>query len=297
MRLLVTGASGQLGRAIARLPPDNTDIILKTRAELDIADAASIARNLDAAQPDAIVNAAAFTDVDRAESDRDQAFRANATGPRLLAEATSAAGIPLIHVSTDFVFDGTASRPYRPDDPTGPLNVYGASKLAGETAALDANADALVVRTSWLYGLDGRNFVTAILARLREGGRAEVVTDQLGSPTSVVNLARLLISAARHKISGGNIAGIRHFADDGVTSRFDFARAIRDEAVAAGLVDLSVSIEPAGSGANAPVRRPAYSALDSSDICAELDFGTTSWRTALAHSFRLFLYADASSLV
>ena len=286
MKLLVTGAGGQLGRAIKRLRKDGVDAVGTTRAELDITDVSTLARILDDLRPDVIVNAAAFTSVDRAEADRDGAFHANETGARLLARAVASAGISLIHISTDFVFDGIATRPYRPGDPTGPLNVYGASKLAGELAVLEADARALVVRTSWLYWLGGRNFATAIVAQLREPGRASVVTDERGSPTSAAILAELLVLAAQRKAAGDDISGIRHFADEGVTSRYDFACAIRDEAVAAGLVDPSASVAPVAGRADAPVRRPAYSALDSGDICAELGFPATPWRDALTRAFR-----------
>jgi dTDP-4-dehydrorhamnose reductase len=285
MKLLVTGGGGQLARAMAGLRKDDVEIIPRTRAELDIADAASIAQSLARVRPDAIVNAAAYTNVERAEADREAAFRANSVGPRLLAEATSAAGVPLIHISTDFVFDGNAARPYRPGDPTAPLNVYGESKLAGEMAVLDADPCALVIRTSWLYWMGGRNFVTAVLGRLREKGRVEVVTDQRGSPTSALSLAELLVGAAQQKI-GGDIAGIRHFADDGAVSRYGFACAIREEAIAAGFVGPSSSVDPVPGPTNAPVRRPAYSALDPSAISSEVPITSVQWRDALRHAMR-----------
>jgi dTDP-4-dehydrorhamnose reductase len=233
-----------------------------------------------------LVNAAAFTNVDRAEADRDGAFRANETGARRLARAAASAGVSLIHISTDFVFDGAASRPYRPGDQARPLNGYGESKLAGEMAVLEACSAALVVRTSWLYWLGGRNFVTAIVAQLRETGAASVVTDERGSPTSAANLAALLVLTAQRMTAGDDISGIRHFADEGVASRYDFACAIREEAVAAGLVDPSASVGPVAGRANVAVRRPAYSALDSSDIRTELGFPATPWRAALGRAFR-----------
>jgi dTDP-4-dehydrorhamnose reductase len=286
MKLLVTGAGGQLGRAMERLRTPGVEVLRRTHAELDITDAASIARNILEARPDVIVNAAGFTNVRLAESEREAAFRANKTGARLLAGATLSAGIPLIHISTDFVFDGAAVRPYRPGDATGPLNAYGESKLAGERAVLDENPDGLVVRTSWLYWLGGRNFVTSIVAHLRATARADVVADERGSPTSAASLAALLALAGQRKAAGKEISGIRHFADEGVTSRYDFACAIRDEAVAAGLVAPSASVVPVARRADAAVRRPAYSALDSSDIRAELGFPATPWRAALGRAFR-----------
>jgi dTDP-4-dehydrorhamnose reductase len=286
MRLLVTGAGGQLGRAIERLRISGVEILSRTHAEIDITDAAGVARNIDEARPDAIVNAAGYTNVRLAETEHEAAFRVNGTGAGLLAGAALSAGIPLVHISTDFVFDGAASRPYRPGDATVPINVYGASKLAGERAVLDRNPDGLVVRTSWLYSLGGRNFVTAIVAQLRQPGRAAVVTDEHGSPTSAAGLAALLVQAAQRKAAGENISGIRHFADEGVTSRYDFACAIRDEAAAAGFVDPSASVVLVAQSADVAVRRPAYSALDSSDIRTELGFPATPWREALRRAFR-----------
>jgi dTDP-4-dehydrorhamnose reductase len=286
MKLLITGAGGQLGRAMARVRVEGVDILGRTRAELDIADASSLARTLDQMRPDALINAAGFTDVRAAERARDLAFHINEAGARLVASATAAARIPLIHLSTDFVFDGAESRPYRPGDPTGPVNVYGESKLAGERAVLAADPGALVLRTSWLYWLGGRNFVTAIVGRLRGMEKADVVTDQRGSPTSAASLAALLILAAQRKVTGAPISGIRHFADEGVTSRYDFACAIREEAVAVGLVDPAASVVPTTGGTDEGVRRPAFSALDSGDVCRETGFPATPWRAALARAFR-----------
>ncbi len=285
MKLLVTGAGGQLGLALGAIQRPALDIVGRSRGDLDITDPSATAKAIDDTRPDIVVNAAAYTNVDGAEADRDGAFRGNAEGPRWLALATAAAGIPLIHISTDFVFDGAASRPYRPDDPTAPLNVYGASKLAGERAVLDADPSALVIRTSWLYRLGSRNFVTAILRLLRETGRVSVVADQRGSPTSATSLAEATIAAALRQAGGGGLSGIRHFADGGETSRYDFALAIRDEGIAAGLVGVSTSVEPV-TGGEAAVRRPAYSALDAGAICSELGFQQMSWREALARSFR-----------
>jgi dTDP-4-dehydrorhamnose reductase len=285
MRVLVTGAGGQLGLALRDLRQTDLQVEGRTRATFDITDASAVTSVLDEIRPDVIVNAAAYTQVDRAETDREAAFRVNEAGSRLLARAAVSTGIPLIHISTDFVFDGQASRPYRPDDATGPLNVYGQSKLAGENAVLDADPAALIIRTSWLYRLGSRNFVTTIIRLLRERGSVSVVADQFGSPTSATGLAEAIVSAARRKTTGNAPAGIRHFADDGMASRYEFAMAIRDEAVAHGLVEPTTSIAATSTAADAPVRRPPCSALDSDTLSTELCLQKTSWRTALAHAF------------
>jgi dTDP-4-dehydrorhamnose reductase len=285
MKILVTGAGGQLGLALRAIREPDLAVEGRTREAFDITDAAAVTNVLEDIRPDVIVNAAAYTNVDRAETDREAAFRINAAGPRLLARAAVSTGVPFIHISTDFVFDGTASRPYRPDDATGPLNVYGESKLAGESAVLDAEPAALIVRTSWLYRLGSRNFVTTIIRLLRERGSVSVVADQFGSPTSATSLAEAIVSAARRKTTGNALAGIRHFADEGIASRYEFALAIRDEAVAHRIVEPSTSIEATSTAADAPVRRPSCSALDSDKLSTELCLQKTPWRTALAHAF------------
>jgi dTDP-4-dehydrorhamnose reductase len=248
VKTLVTGAGGQLGRALLRrLGGAGVGL---PHAELPIEDAAAVARALDAHRPDRVVNAAAYTQVDRAESEPGIAFAANRDGAAHVARACAARGIRLVHLSTDYVFDGT--RPsWREDDPTGPLNVYGRSKLAGEQAVLDAHPGALVVRTSWLFSRDGANFVTTMLRLARQRPVLRVVADQRGCPTHADDLARALLAL--------EATGVVHFAGDGPTTWHGFATAIFAAA------RLEVTIEPiATSDYPTPARRPMSSVLDTS---------------------------------
>src|SRR3990167_2710756 len=265
MRLLVTGAGGQLGCALQSLERRDMRIIPLDHGGLDITDDDAIVGALRDHRPDVLVNAAAYTAVDRAEADVETAFKVNRDGPRKLAAASRAAGIAFIHVSTDFVFDGAASRPYRPEDKPNPLNAYGASKLAGESAVRDAAPDAVVIRTARLYALHGRNFVSTMLRLLQEKGRVAVVADQYGSPTSATNLAEAVVLAAEGKMLGTagspmSIVGIRHFADAGIVSWYELAAAVRDEGVAAGMLPCSAAVDPIlTEDYRSLARRPRYS--------------------------------------
>lgn len=258
MKALVTGAGGQLGRALIAAAPDGVDIIALDRAALDIGDAAAVAALVADHRPDVIVNAAAYTAVDKAEGETAEAARINSHGPAHLAAAARARGARLIHVSTDFVFDGTSSRAYRPEDQTAPLSVYGQTKLDGEIAALAENPDTLIVRTAWVYAAGGRNFLETMLRLMAERDALSVVADQIGTPTHAVSLAKALWAmAARAE------RGIVHWTDAGVASWYDFAVAIREEALAAGLPIRVETIRPiATADYPTPAHRPAFSLLN-----------------------------------
>ncbi|MCU0626359.1 MAG: dTDP-4-dehydrorhamnose reductase [Gemmatimonadaceae bacterium] len=278
MRAVIVGAAGQLGRAlVASAPRDGTCIAL-TSADLDIADRSRVDAVIDAHRPDVILNAAAYTAVDAAEQDRERAHAVNAAGPAHLARAARACGARLVHVSTDYVFDGRASRPYRPDDATAPLNVYGATKRAGEVGALEAHADVLVVRTSWVYGARGRNFVHTMLRLMHERGAVRVVADQVGAPTWTGSLASLVWAAAGR----GDISGIAHWCDAGVASWYDFAVAIAEEGVAARRLATMPAVEPIDTAAfPQAARRPGFSLLDVGDLPARLGVPRAHWRASL----------------
>jgi dTDP-4-dehydrorhamnose reductase len=277
MRVLICGAGGQLGRALAASAPAGCEVKALTRAGLDIGDGAAVARVANELRPNLILNAAAYTGVDRAESEPEAAFRINGDGPGHLAAAATAVGARLIHVSTDFVFDGSQGRPYRPDDTTMPLGVYGASKLAGEKAAAAAHPATLIVRTAWVYSDVGSNFLLTMLRLMRDRGEVGVVADQVGAPTSTVSLASALWGLA-----DSGLAGVIHFTDAGVASWYDFAVAIAEEALAAGLLETPPRVRPiATSDYPTPARRPSYSVLDSSAAYARLGGPAPHWRAAL----------------
>ena len=278
MRVLITGAGGQLGRALIALAPDDTTVRAVSHGQLDIADVSAVEAALRDFRPDVLINAAGFTRVDDAETERAAAERANATGPAVLAAAGRRLGAWLVQVSTDYVFDGEQSHPYSPAAPTHPLSVYGRTKLQGEQAvARELPAHSTVVRTSWLYAADGRNFLTTMLRLMRSRPQLTVVSDQIGAPTSVTGLARVLWAFTRRRAPG-----VYHWCDSGVASWYDFAIAIAEEAVSVGVLAYSPPILPITS-ADYPTaaRRPPCSILDKRDTERLLGLAALHWRRAL----------------
>ena len=274
MKVLVTGASGQLGRALCASAPDDVTVLALDRASLDIGDAAAVDSTIGQAAPDIVLNAAAYTAVDRAEADEEAALRINARGVGHLADAARKAGARLVHVSTDFVFDGASGTPYATDAPTAPLNAYGRTKLAGEQAA---GPDALVVRTAWVYGPSGGNFVRTMLRLMAERPEVRVVADQAGTPTYAPALANAI-----WKLALASERGMHHYTDAGMASWYDFAVAIQEEALAAGLLDRAVPVLPIASAEfPTPARRPAFSVLDKRATYAALGGPAPHWRVNL----------------
>ena len=266
MRLLVTGAAGMLGHDVQRAGERaGHELVLVDHRELDITDAPAVAALLDRllaerGSLDALVNCAGWTDVDGAESRREQAYAVNATGPEVLAGAAAARGLSLLHISTDYVFDGVApldadghARAYVESDPTGPRSVYGSTKLAGERAVLAASPRNAVVRTAWLYGVDGKNFVETMLRLAGEREAVQVVTDQVGSPTWSGHLAPALLGLLER-----GVGGVVHLTGGGEVSWNGFAREIFRQA------EVSCRVEPSSSEQIARAApRPAWSALAS----------------------------------
>ena len=227
--MIVVGRSGQLARALAERAGGGLDIVRLGRPDLDLETATDVAAPLSSFCPDIIVNTAAFTDVDGAERTPDAAFRVNRDGARRIAEAASTLGVPLVHLSTDYVFDGGSDRPYREEDPTAPLSVYGRSKLAGEAAVAEATTDHAILRTSWLYAPYGRSFFTKVLEKSRDSREIQVVADRLGSPTSAFELARGIEQVARNLLTwreAGRGRGLFHITCAGETSWAGFASEI-----------------------------------------------------------------------
>lgn len=278
MKVLVTGAGGQLGHELRRAVPPGHEIVALTSTELDVTNAEQVARALEAHRPVVVVNAAGYTAVDKAESERDRAQAVNGAAPGLLASAAAAHGARFIHVSTDFVFDGTKGSPYLPDDVPNPQGVYGATKLAGEQTVLAAGAPALVMRTAWVYSAHGNNFVKTMLKLMRERDSLGVVADQVGTPTWARGLAQALWRA----IDLPALHGIHHWTDAGVASWYDFAVAIQEEALASGLLNNSSPVRPIRTqDYPTPARRPAYSVLDKTATWAALGVTPPHWRVAL----------------
>ena len=273
MRTLITGGDGQLGRALHALCVRSGDADAPDLDRLDVTDEAAVRDYFDRNRPELVFHAAAWTDVDGCESDRDRAFAVNERGTRLVAEASARHDAKLVAVSTDFVFDGAKEGPYDEEDRPAPLSVYGRSKLAGEAAALTASPGAAVTRTAWLYGEGGGgNFVTAILAAAAAGKKLRVVDDQFGSPTYAVDVAAALVQIAA---LGGE--GIFHVVNRGEASRLEFARAILDHSGRE-----ETPITAIGSGdLDMPAARPARSSLGGGRL-AELGVEPLRpWREAL----------------
>lgn len=255
-----------------------------TREQLDICEQDRLTDVLGALDIQVIVNAAAYTQVDRAESDEYEAMRVNREGAANVATFAAGAGCRLIHVSTDFVFAGTAGRAYKPGDATGPVNVYGATKLAGEQAVQSACGDrALIVRTGWLYSGYASNFLTTMLRLMSEREHLGIVADQVGTPTSTGSLVRFI-----DRIIASNVeSGIYHWSDAGVASWYDFAVAIQEEATGEGLLGDAIPIVPISTQEYpTPAARPDFSVLDKSTSYRDFNLTPVHWREELRRSLR-----------
>ncbi len=277
MRALITGAGGRLGCELTAAAPSDVEIVALDHGSLDITNEQQVHARVADAAPDVILNAAAYSAVDRAEDEPDRAKAVNARGVGFLADAAADSGARLIHVSTDFVFDGSAAAPYRPDDEPHPLSAYGKSKLAGEQAVL-LLAGMTVVRTSRLYSRFGRSFVTVMLERMANRDELFVVDDQLGSPTWAADLAEVLWGFATRS----DLTGVWHWSDAGTCSWYEWASVIQQEALQRAVLPRQVPIHPVAT-AEYPTRaiRPAYSVLDSSRTVAALGKRQRPWREAL----------------
>ncbi|HET7553125.1 MAG TPA: dTDP-4-dehydrorhamnose reductase [Gemmatimonadaceae bacterium] len=279
MRVLVTGSRGQLGVELQCSVPDGVEVLALDLDTLDITDPAALDNVFREFLPTTVINAAAFTAVDRAEDVPEEAFAVNARGALNVAQAAVRAGARVIHVSTDFVFDGESPRPYEPTDEPAPVNAYGKSKLEGERAVLShAGPAALVIRTAWLYAAHGSNFVTTMLRLIGERDVVRVVADQVGTPTSASGLARAIWSAAAKP----HLHGVMHWTDAGVASWYDFAVAIREAGLAAGLLNRAAPVQPILTrDYPTKARRPRYSVLDKSLAWAALGIQPVHWNCAL----------------
>jgi dTDP-4-dehydrorhamnose reductase len=256
--VLVTGANGQLGIELQRHAPAAMEVHGVDLPELDITDAVAVRARVEALRPSAIINCAAYTAVDKAEADETAALRVNRDGAACIAEAARAVGARLIHVSTDFVFDGTRSSPYLPDDAPNPLGVYGRTKLEGERAVRAADADALVVRTAWLYSAHGQNFVKTMLRLMQEMPELRVVADQTGTPTAAGSLASALWALLEKNAPGG----VYHYTDAGTASWYDLACAVREIAQQKLGRTLAPILPIRTQDYPTPAQRPSYSVLD-----------------------------------
>jgi dTDP-4-dehydrorhamnose reductase len=277
--VVLTGAAGQVGAATIRRRPEWADLIALPRAELDISNPEQVSAQLRDVKPQLIINAAAYTAVDAAEADEAGARAANADGPRFLASAAATLGARLIHLSTDYVFDGESARAYTPQDEPRPMSAYGRTKLQGEQAvtAMLPKA-AIVLRTSWVYAATGRNFLLTMLRLMAERGAVRVVADQIGAPTTADSIACALWRMAERR----DAYGVHHWTDAGVASWYDFAVAIAEEAQALGKLQRPAVVTPiATEDYPTAARRPRCSLLDSRETRRAFGLSQLHWRAAL----------------
>lgn len=284
-RILITGGSGQVGHCLKAQLQGCAELSVPDSSALNIADRRSVWQAVETFRPDYIINAAAYTAVDKAESDAERAFAVNRDGACHLAEAAEAAGTAMLHISTDYVFDGAGGAPYDEAAQTAPQNIYGASKLAGEQAVLAACRRAVVMRTSWVFGAHGQNFVKTMLRLGRERDSLGIVADQYGAPTAAADIAAALITIVRRHTPEqlAERAGIYHYCGSPYASWFEFAETIFAEAAAQGVLVKIPAVKPiATADYPTPAKRPADSRLDCGKIRAVFGIGPCDWHSALS---------------
>ncbi|CAI2069468.1 dTDP-4-dehydrorhamnose reductase [Serratia entomophila] len=277
MKVLLTGSKGQLGSCFCDRLPAGWDVLATDSDSLDITDLARVKQVVADYRPDAIVNAAAYTAVDKAETENELAARINEQGPKNLAQAAAEAGCRLIHVSTDYVFDGQAKAPYREADVTNPLGVYGKTKLDGEIAVAGAHPEAIIIRTAWVFSEYGNNFVKTMLRLAKDRDVLGIVADQRGCPTYAGDIAQAIIDLLQRRAEGG----VYHFCGDKEVSWSEFAEAIFAAAMAQGLLEKSPQVNGITTEQYpTPAKRPAYSSLDCEKI-KTCRIAPSDWQQAL----------------
>jgi dTDP-4-dehydrorhamnose reductase len=282
MKVLLTGASGQLGKCIQDRRPGDIKLVTYNYKQLDITDRQAVFEAVDCNKPDVIINSAAYTAVDKAEADKDKAYLVNHIGSRNLAEAACEINIPLIHISTDYVFDGKSRKPYKPNDLPNPQSIYGKSKLAGEKAIQSVFQNYIIIRTSWVFSEHGNNFVKTILRQASKKSELSVVADQFGCPTYAGDIAEALFSITKSINAGETSRGIYHFCGNEETSWYDYAKEILALAQKKGRLPHSVKIKPIQTNEYLlPAPRPNYSALNCESLKAFMNNYSSHWRDSL----------------
>ncbi|WP_413694111.1 dTDP-4-dehydrorhamnose reductase [Psychromonas sp. KJ10-2] len=289
MKVLITGKGGQLAWELEKLAPQGIQLLSCSVEELDITNADQVNQTITQFQPDVVINAAAYTAVDKAESDTETAYAVNDLGSEYIATACKKVSAKLIHVSTDFVFDGTKTTPYQTDDSVNPINVYGASKLAGDRKVNTILGEqATIIRTAWVYSVNGNNFVKTMLRLMAEKDQLGIVYDQVGTPTWAKGLAEMIWalvsrSEANSHLSSQKEATLLHWTDAGVCSWYDFAVAIQELAIEKGLLDKAIPVRPIPASAYpTPATRPSFSVIDKSTAEQASGVETTHWRKQLS---------------
>lgn len=291
-RVLITGQSGQVGHACSLFVPEGVEAVFVGRTECDLADADAIVKILREVQPSMVLHNAAWTAVDAAEEQEATALAINGTATAVMAEELARQGGRMAFVSTDYVFSGEGAKPWLEQDPVAPLNAYGRTKLAGEQALAAHLGDrGHVVRTSWVYGRRGNNFVRTMLKFMEQGRDLKVVADQLGAPTFADGIARALWAIA--KPDAADLPPILHYTDGGICSWYEFAVAIREQGIAQGLALEPSSVAPCPSTEYpTPAPRPSWSPLHFSDAWSEVDISQRLWSEVLASALPLMMRED-----
>ncbi|MFC1844493.1 dTDP-4-dehydrorhamnose reductase [Thermodesulfobacteriota bacterium] len=279
MKVVITGADGQVGWELQQTLPADVEITALGRSDLDITDGSAVTSVIAELHPDLVINAAAYTAVDKAEKEADKAYNVNVDGAANIARAVEEYSARLIHLSTDFVFDGNQAKPYLPEDTPNPAGVYGASKLQGERAVMASTPNrAVILRTAWVYSVHGSNFVKTMLRLMAERDELKIVADQVGSPTWAKELAKAIWLI----VLKTDMHGIYHWTDDGAASWYDFAMAIQEEAHALDLLQKIIPVKPIKTEEYpTPAKRPPYSVLDKTSTCTALGYTPPHWRESL----------------
>jgi dTDP-4-dehydrorhamnose reductase len=280
MKVLITGKGGQLAWELVRLAPQAFEIISVGREQLDISNENQVVDFIDSTKPDLVINAAAYTAVDQAEKDSVTAYAVNELGIKYLAQACQKINARILHISTDFIFDGTNTSPYQTDTKPNPINVYGASKLAGDIELNKVLPEAsVIVRTAWVYSANGNNFVKSMLRLMQEKPQLGIIYDQVGTPTWAKGLAQWLWTVAAKP----EVTGTYHWTDAGVATWYDFAIAIQELALDKGLLKSAILVLPIPTSAYpTPARRPAFSVIDKTSAEEVSGLNTTHWRKQLS---------------
>lgn len=281
-KFLITGANGQVGYWLAKKLQNNSEFLALTRQELDIADKDAVNKIVSNFHPDVVINASAYTAVDKAESEPEIAHAVNVVGAKNLAKISREIGAKMIHISTDYVFDGQGDVPYKETDETNPQGVYGSTKLEGEIAVLQENPSSVILRTAWVFGEHGHNFVKTMIRLAKQKDSLGIVADQIGSPTYAGDIADTLIAIAYRLIAGDEHYGIYHYSGHPYVSWADFAREIFEQAFEQGVIDKKPVVNDiATTKYPTPAKRPANSRLDLQKIYQDFGIKPSDWQNAL----------------